>query len=471
MLFIFFLRKKFFFLMAVVFTAASLSGCIFKQAAPEGYRVDLEVWGVFDDSDAYNEVFGEYRKINPYVGSINYRKLPLETYKEDLLNALAAGKGPDIFMIRNAWRSSFEDKVSSAPEYLLTEKQYRDTFVDVVVEDFISGGKIYGAALSADSLALYYNKDLFNAAGIVDPPATWEALFSDVQKLNRIDQVGNINQSAVALGTAYNINRSADLLTVLMFQLGSPILPSGQKRFELTDENSRKALEFYTQFARIGSSAYAWNPTLHYSIDRFYEGTLAMMINYSWHYATIKQKNAKLNFAVSPLPQFSGTKPVNFANYFGFVVAKNKSTEDASGRAPEQTAVKPDLEKQNSLRIHESWQLLNYLTLPHPGNKITLQNGAAGTTKDFALSFDPAKKYLEKTGKPAARRDLIEDEKTDVRLSPFATGNLIARNWYQGNIELVEAILAETINAVNNGEKSVYDALTIATQRINVLTR
>jgi ABC-type glycerol-3-phosphate transport system substrate-binding protein len=467
-----FFHKKSLFLMMVVLATFSLSGCIFKKAPPEQYKVDLEVWGIFDDSDAYNEVFGEYRKINPYIGTINYRKLPLETYKDDLLNALAAGNGPDIFMIRNAWRGSFEDKVAPAPDYLLTEKQYRDTFVDVVASDFISNGKIYGAPLSVDSLALYYNKDLFNAAGITDPPATWEELLSDVSKLNRVDQFGNINQSAVALGTAYNINRSVDLLTVLMFQMGGGILqPTFGKRVEFNEANSQKALEFYTQFARIGSGVYAWNPTLHYSIDRFYEGTLGMMINYSWHYATIKQKNAKLNFAVAPLPQFSGAKPVDFANYWGFAVAKNKSAEDAAGQAPAQTTVKPDLEKQNYLRIHEAWQFLNYLTLPHLGNKITLQNGAAGTTKEFALSFDPAEKYLEKTQKPAARRDLIEKQKNNVMLAPFAMGNLIAKNWYQGNIELVEAIFAETINAVNNGEKNVSDALTIATNRVNVLNR
>jgi multiple sugar transport system substrate-binding protein len=466
------LYKKFFSLLAIVLATLSLSGCIFKKAAPENYQVKLEVWGIFDDSDAYTEVLGAYRKINPYVGEINYRKLPLETYKDDLLNALAAGNGPDIFMIRNSWRGAFEDKIAPAPDYLMNEKQYRDTFVDVVANDFINNGKIYGASLSADSLALYYNKDLFNAAGIVDPPATWEELLNDVSKLNRVDQFGNINQSAVALGTAYNINRSMDLLTVLMFQMGGGILqPSFGKHIEFTDENSRRALEFYTQFARIGSNAYAWNPSLHYSIDTFYEGTLGMMINYSWHFATIKQKNAKLNFAVAPLPQFAGTAPINLANYWGFAVAKNKATEDVPGQTASQTAVKPDSEKQNYLRIHEAWQLLNYLTLPHPGNKLTLQNGIAGTTKDFTLSFDPAKKYLEKTQKPAARRDLIEEQKNNLRLAPFATGNLIAKNWYQGNIELVEAIFAEMIDAVNKGEKSVYDALTITTNRVNVLTR
>ncbi len=465
-----FSKKRNFFFIIVLSSALLLSGCGFKKAAPEKYQVKLEIWGVFDDSDMYADILGRYRKINPYVGEINYRKLPLETYKEDLLDALAAGKGPDIFMIRNSWRGAFEDKVAVAPESL-TERYYRDTFVDVVAEDFIKEGKIYGVPLTADSLALYYNKDLLNAAGIARPPVTWEELLDNLDKFNRVDQFGNLIQSAVALGTAYNINRSTDVLMAIMLQMGSNIGRTGQRRVEFADDNSRKALEFYTQFANISSSTYSWNPRLHYSIDSFYEGTLGMMINYSWHYATIKQKNAKLNFAVAPLPQFAGTAPANFANYWGFAVAKNKVTEMPQNTGDQKVVVKPDAEKQNFLRVHEAWQLLNYMAFPHPGNILTLQNGIAGTTKDFPLTFDPTKQYLEKTGKPAARRDLIEEQKNDVVLAPFAAGNLIARNWYQGNPEGVETIFAEMISAVNNNEKSVYDVLTTAVNRVDVLNR
>jgi hypothetical protein len=87
--------------------------------------------GVFDDSDAYSEAIAEYIKLNPHVGDIQYRKLSPETYKEDLVEAFAAGKGPDIFMIRNAWRAPFENKTAPAPEGLLTEREYRESLVDV----------------------------------------------------------------------------------------------------------------------------------------------------------------------------------------------------------------------------------------------------------------------------------------------------------------------------------------------------
>jgi len=158
-----------------------LSGCGLRdnsQGTP--YSMPLEVWGVFDDSDAYTPLFQQYRGVNPFIGNISYRKFGEETYKKELLSALAAGNGPDIFAIRNSWMGEFQDKIVPAPEYQVTEKEVRDHFVDVVAYDFIdpSDQKIYGLPLSVDSLALYYNRDIFNAAGITTPPKTWQELLA-----------------------------------------------------------------------------------------------------------------------------------------------------------------------------------------------------------------------------------------------------------------------------------------------------
>jgi len=441
-----------------------LGGCGFKGSAPEVYKIDLEVWGVFDDSDAYQEIFSAYQEMNPYVGKITYRKLQPENYEEELLQALAANKGPDIFMLRNAWVDTFQDKIEPAPAKY-TEKTYREAFVDVVAEDFMGDdNKIYGAPLSADSLALYYNKDLFNAAGIAQPPTTWEELSADSALLTKLNGVGIFEQSGVALGTANNINRSTDILSAMMFQLG--VEPGDPSRVSISDEKSRKALEFYTQFSNIGSPRYTWNTSQHYSIDAFYEGNLAMMINYSWQYPTIKQKNAKLNFGIAPLPQFIGGKQSNMANYWGYAVTRNK---EYVSQDPKKDTMTQD--KYTALRRHESWQLLRYMTYPQVNKTFTLENGITGTTKDFPQTFDPAAKYLEKTRKPAARRDLISNQQQDVVLGPFASGNLLAKQWQHADVDKAETILAEMIESVVRGERTVQDALNIATNRLRVLSQ
>lgn len=456
-----------FLFLPVAFGAVMLSGC--GEQKPIPYKVNLEIWGLFDDSDVYRDAISNFRTLNEsHIGEIAYRKIvDIETYRQDLLTAFAEGKGPDIFLIRNSWMPDFANLIAPAPAYQTNEKEFRDAFVDVAADDLVLDGKIYGAPLSVDSLGLYYNKDLLNAAGITVPPATWDEFLLDAKLLNSIDAFGNITQSAAALGTAKNINRSPDILVALALQQGVKRETDGfSDKLGVSDGAMPRALDFYSQFARVGSEYYSWNSRQHYSIDAFSEGTLGMMFNYSWQVDALKRKNAKLNFSVASLPQFSGSAPANYANYWTFVVAKNKAPQVREGEQPTFP-----VERYNDLRVHESWQFLHFLAFPHPGKNVTLRNPLSDMSATFVMPDDPAKAYVEKTKKPAARRDLVAAQKGDPWLAPFSSGNLIAKGWRFPSIEQAESILAEAIESVNRGENTAQGALQVAGNQIDLLGR
>src|SRR5579884_423955 len=69
------------------------------SSAPTG-PVTLNVWMTFEDSENLDPIFSDYKKTHPNV-TIIYTKKNVDTYEQDLLNALAAGNGPDIFVINN----------------------------------------------------------------------------------------------------------------------------------------------------------------------------------------------------------------------------------------------------------------------------------------------------------------------------------------------------------------------------------
>ena len=187
------------------------------------------------------------------------------------------------------------------------------------------------------------------------------------------------------------------------------------------------------------------------------------MINYSWHGATIKRKNAKLNFGVAPLPQFEqGGVPANVANYWGFVVAKNK-TAPLKNIEPQPALADPSV--YNTVRAHEAWQLVRFFTFPN-GGTVTLRNGLTSNAQDFPTQFDPAGDYLTRTQKPAARRDLIEKQRRDVFLGPFVSGNLLAKNWTQSDPIAVEGILSEMIASINRGDSTLDNALKVGENRL-----
>ena len=452
-----------------------LAGCGCKKSVSKKYSLSLEVWGPLDNGDALNEIFDNYKKINPNISGISYKKISSDTYKTELLDALASGQGPDIFMINNAWLDAFEDKISFSPTemspQIINEQKFKQNFVDVAAADFINDDKIYAVPLSVDSLGLYYNKNLFNQAGITAPPTNWNEFIEDVKKLTKINSVGEITLSGAAIGTAYNINRSTDVLTLLMLQNGTKMIDDGGRPvFDATSNINGKsvspgeeALNFYTQFSDSRSSNYAWNSKQHYSLDAFMQEEVAMMFNYSWHLKTIEDGSPKLNFSVAPVPQFSNSEKVNYANYWGFAVAKNKIPKSNPYDNSQASSV------SNDIRIGEAWLFLTYLTTKPDGTFGGANSSGSSVGKTADPNFDPAKSYLSKSGEPSARRDLIELQKSDPRIGVFATDNLIGKSWRMPDPESTEAIFATMIDAVNKGQTTVFDALHTAARRVDAL--
>lgn len=460
------MKKKIAILSFIIIGVLILAGCGCKQQNPHQYNISLEMWGPIDDSSTYTDIFATYHKVNPNFQAGTYKKYNYDTYEQELLNALAAGNGPDIFLIHNDWLPEFQDKIVPAPASILTEQKFRQDFVDIAANDFITSGQsgqgnqIWAAPIEMDSLALYYNKDLFNEAGIATPPTSWSEFAKDVQLLTKLDASRQIVQSGAAIGTAYNINRSTDILSLLMMQYGAQMYDDNgvvamNNAINVNGTSfmpAQGALNFYTQFAQTGSPYYSWNPNMHYSIDAFSEGRLAMMISYSWNIPAIKEKAPKLNFAVAPVPQFPGNPPVDYADYWGLAVAKNKQ---------------PPAGITNDTRIAESWDLIKFLTTTPDVNY-----GSTGTGLGQGAvpnNYDPALEYIKVSNEPSARRDLIAEQKNDATLGVFAAGNLIAKSWHETDPQSIENILANMIDQVNKGQASIGDAVEAASQRIGQL--
>lgn len=424
-----------------------ISGCA--ESKSNKYSLDLEVWGSFDDNSDFSEILAKLNKANPFINKVVYKRIPIDSYEKELIDAMAAGNGPDIFLVNNAWMPRFEDKVAPAPSEVIIEKDFRANFIEVVSNEFIGkNGEIYGVPLSVDSLALYYNKDLFNAAGITSAPTTWSELLDYSKKMTKIDELGEIRKAGISMGTVENINRSTDIIDLLMLQNGAQMPSQNNIGFKPNYDITKNVLGFYTQFSRFSSPAYTWNKRMDYSIDAFYKGDLGMMLNYSWHMDTIRSKNSKLDFAIAPIPQISSDNPVNFSNYWSFVVNKNKQIKQKEEGVP----------VTNEIRIHEAWQFLKFLTFKNNG-KFTAINYKTKNKKEYAVEIDPAALYIENTKRPAARRDLVEKQKTDPILGAFAYGNLIAKSWYKKNSNSIESIWAEAVNTINTGDATVDQAL------------
>jgi ABC-type glycerol-3-phosphate transport system substrate-binding protein len=313
----------------------------------------------------------------------------------------------------------------------LTLRDLRDNFVDVVYGDVVlEDNQIYGLPLSVDTLALYFNRDLLNNAGITQAPKYWNKDFQqDVKKLTRQDPVQGIVQSGIAMGTSNNIERFSDVLSVLMMQNGATMMEGRQVLFNVIPAATRstnynpglEALRFYTDFSNPGKEVYSWNDDLDNSINMFTSGKLAMMFGYSYHLPIIKAQAPKLNFSVAKLPQIEGSPlEVNYANYWVETVSSKSKYKYAA------------------------WSFIQ-----------------------FATKAEQAKLYLEKTNKPTALRSLVSEQRQDDQISVFADQVLTSRSWYKGkDSDAAEKAIAEMINTARQNLDKLIDHLNTGASRV-----
>lgn len=428
--------------------------------------ITLNYWRVYDGPDVFKPIIEKYNAVHPYI-TINYRKLLYSEYEQALLEAFATDRGPDVFSIHNTWIGKYKSKelISPLPSQItmaypvlkgaikkeivpelrtiksLNSGDIENKFVDVVYDDVVYREEdkrtkqvtynIYGLPLSVDTMAMYYNKDLFNNAGITLPSEYWNRKFQqDVKKLTKQDARGNIIQSGVALGGSNNIERFSDILSVLMMQNGTVMIdPSGRVSYNTIPDAFKdksynpgvEALRFYTDFANPGKEVFSWNGSLDNSVDLFADGKLAMLFAYSYHLPIIKAKNPKLNFNISKLPQIEGNDAsVNYANYWVEAVSSKSKNKDAA------------------------WNFVQFIT-----------------------EAEQAKIFFEKTKKPTALRSLVNEQIDDLDIGVFASQVLTAKSWYRGNnVIATENFIKEVIDDVNAGKGEIIDILTMSVRRV-----
>jgi len=435
------------------------------QATQQAMKpITLTFWSVYDGPDAFKDIIDAYKNIHPNI-TINFRELRYEEYEQELLNALAEDRGPDIFSIHNTWVKKYQSKITPMPatitmaypvtkgtikketiEELQTNKsialkEIKDNFLDTVYDDAVikvlntntntPEEKVYGLPLSVDTLAMYYNKDLLNNAGIAQPPAYWNTEFQqDVKKLTRQNTKGEIIQSGVALGGSTNIERYFDILSVLMMQNGAQMIDDRNNvNFNKVPENFQQqryipgleALRFYADFANPAKEVYSWNKTLDNSLNLFAQGKLALFFGYAYHLPQILNQAPKLNFGIAKLPQIEGNpQNVSYANYWLETVSA-KSAHSA-----------------------EAWDFIQ-----------------------FATKAEQAKSYLDKTKRPTALRSLVNGQLDDMNIGTFADQVLTAKSWYRGmDSAAAEQIFAEMIDNAVNGSDTLDNLINLAARKV-----
>lgn len=315
------MKKHIFLKLAIVISASLLlSACKSLPIGNNNKEVVLSFWGLWESANINNQVISEYQKEHPNV-KITYSMKNPQKYRESLQTQIASGKGPDIFIFHNTWTDMLASELSELPTDIVSQKDIKESYFPVIFDDLRNNQKKFvGLPTGIDGLGLYWNEDIFNAAGISSPPTTWQELGQTAAKLTVKGPDNNIRTAGIALGTSSNVDHFSDILGLMMLQNKADLKNP-------TDQRSIDSLIYYTRFAQGGNRV--WDESQPASTVAFIGGNLAMYLAPSWRAAEIKKENPALNFKIAPVPQLGDDK-VAWASYWALgVSSKSINQEEA----------------------------------------------------------------------------------------------------------------------------------------------
>lgn len=388
--------------------------------------VTLTFWGFGDDESVWAEVIARFKDANPNI-SVAYLRFPEETYEDMLINRLAEGRGPDIFMLKSSWLRSHRDKMYPLLQSRLgfSSRDFEQLFVDGVIHDLqTKEGEILGFPLFLDTLGLFYNKDLFNASGIATFPKNWDEVADASQKITRRSPAGEISRSGIAMGAFHNIEHAFEIVSALMLQSGDLIIRIGAKDEVSLGAASVDAFTLYTSYATPGTKNFSWSlRTQASSLDAFAEGKAGMVLGFWQDRARIVAKNPHLNFGVLPFPQQKNA-PVSltYGSYMFSTVSRM------------------------SLHPEEAWKFVL-----------------------FASTGDAIVSYLEAIDQIPARRDLLSQGGKSSERDIFYRQALIAKTWPVPDEKKTKNLFKEAVDAVIAQKTPPTEAMNRMREQLSLL--
>ena len=256
--------------------------------------VTISVWALDRDTEPAPNLIAEYNKLKTGI-KVEFRQIQFDDVVSEAMRAYSSDQAPDIIAVDNPEHALF-----AARGAFLDLTAMLETSSVIKPENYFPGplastmwkGKHYGVPKATNTIALYYNKDMFKAKGLdpAKPPQTWAELMDAARKLT--DPAANV----------YGIAFSAKASEEGTFQFLPWAQMGGASYQNINTDGAVKALDIWKTILdeKLASpdtlTRGQWDST-----GTFNSGNAAMAISGPWELDRMVAE-AKFDWGVTLLP-------------------------------------------------------------------------------------------------------------------------------------------------------------------------
>lgn len=306
-------------------------------ASPASGNITLTVSG-FSSSPAEDALvqqnLNKFSQAHPNI-KINWSPIPGD-YPTKMRANVASNTVPDVFYLTPDMSAQYisAGKVLDLTPYMQRDNVSVNNYYTSLVNPFTcTSGHVFGLPKDWNSLGVFYNKQMFQAAGLATPTAnwTWNDMQTDAQKLTK--NPGSPN-------SVYGISLSPDASRWAAFLLsnGGTVLNKNGTQATFNNNAGIDSLTYYDSFIKNNTGTLPTGVGSPWNGDAFGKQRVAMAIEGGWLIPYMTQTYPKVQYGIAPLPVAPNGKRAN-------LIFTNAWAAYSGTKYP-----------------NEAWQLIQYMT-------------------------------------------------------------------------------------------------------------
>ncbi|MCH4888406.1 sugar ABC transporter substrate-binding protein [Acidaminobacter sp. JC074] len=258
--------------------AGMFVGCAKEEAKDQGpVTLEFALWNK-DQEPVMQEIIKVFEEKNPDI-KVNVQLTPYKQYWTKMETAATASSMPDVFWMngprfinyaKNGMLMSLDQRIKSSDIDL---SKYPQGLLDL----YTYNDQLYGIAKDWDTTALWYNKELFDNAGLDYPSNdwTWDDMMAAAEKLTDADN--GIYGTAAVTGD----NQTGLYNTIAA--AGGYVLSDDRKSSGYGQAETVKGIQVWMDMLDSGVSPTIEQLTDTSENDMFTSGKVAMLFGASWN--------------------------------------------------------------------------------------------------------------------------------------------------------------------------------------------
>lgn len=265
--------------------------------------VEIDFWYLYDQA-TMETLIAKYMEKNPNV-KINGLWINLWDFGSKLTPAFAGGTAPDVVLGGTLAQDAAEENIVNLTEALKKRNFDESRYLPGAIDAMKYEGDYYGIPFVGGTRLFYWNKDIFEAAGLdpEQPPKTWEEVAEYAKKTTNFDSNGN----ATILGFHHSY---ANLYAwTIMWTYGVELMDGETPAFN--NDTARQAIQTFQQIRDAVGGKDVMDVWTEAALTKevgnaFISGEMAMIVDTNNAPKNISDYNPDLNYGVTTIPTSDG---------------------------------------------------------------------------------------------------------------------------------------------------------------------